>query len=75
MSTVTARPAYGSVDGLAGIIRRGTPSIDLVYSRLTGVLGALIDDGYTTDSDKVTHVRNALAAAELVVAELRAAGR
>lgn len=72
METVTAKPAFGSVEQLADVLRMNNPSESLVDGRALAVIGTLIDIGGT---DAVQHVRNALAAAEMVRAELRASGR
>lgn len=73
MSTVTA-PAFGSIEQIANVLLLNNPSESLVDGRTLAIIGTLIDWA-ATDDVNAQYVRNALAAAELVRAELRAAGR
>jgi len=68
----TTRPPYGTVECFADILRPRVGS----YIALPGCIQAIIDGPCDTAEEKVAYVRNALAAAELVQAELTAeAGR
>lgn len=74
MDTVTTKPAFGSVEQLAGVLRMNNPSESLVDGRALAIVGTLIEIGETS-AKAVQYVRNALAAAEMVRAEVRAASR
>lgn len=75
-TSVTTKPAYGSVESFAEIIRQPYVHDDTgVYACLTGILQSVVDHDETPAERRVELVRNALAAAELVRAEIRAAGR
>lgn len=72
-STVTAKPAFGSVERFAQLLRIDCPDEARLDSRALVTIGILVGDSeFGTNWD---HVRNVVAAAELVRAELRAAGR
>lgn len=74
MTTVTTKPAFGSVEQIADVLRMNNPSETLVDGRALAVIGTLISWDSAADVN-AQYVRNALAAAELVRAEIRAADR
>jgi hypothetical protein len=70
-NTVTSPARYGTVECFANILR---PAFG-TYIALPGALKAIVDSNNYSAEEKLEHVRNALAAADLVDAEIRAAGR
>jgi hypothetical protein len=76
MSTVTARPAYGTIDYYVELIRSNAERyLDSFTLYLIDDLAnhPVHDDGQ--DGSRLDRIRNILAAAELVRAELREAAR
>lgn len=74
MDTVTTMPAFGSVEQLAETLRGNNPDRSLVDSRTIAIIEVLA--GWDQDETvSLGYVRNALVAAKLVRAEVRAAGR
>lgn len=72
MPATTAQPAFGTVESLAAILRPRRAYAD--WLPIEGLIQGLLDSSCTAE-EKVAYIRNALAAAELVRAELAAAGR
>lgn len=81
MSTVTApptkRPPFGSIESYAEMIRAeayARTTTD-VYVVVTGFITSIVDSARIarTEAEQAEHVRNALAAGELVRAEMRRA--
>jgi transketolase C-terminal domain/subunit len=70
----TERPAYGSVDRYAQMIRDGrfVRSHTDVYTYVVGLIEVIVEGGDVNDTARIARVRNALAAAELVRGELAA---
>lgn len=79
MDTVTTQPEYGSVERFADMIRRQARDHFDVNSCLIGIIDAIADPdtglglAITDDTGRIVRVRNALAAADLVRAEMVAA--
>jgi hypothetical protein len=64
-------PAFGSVEQIAGVLRMNNPSRTLVEGRALAIINVLAEDA-EPDAVRLGYVRNALAAVELVRAELAA---
>ncbi len=71
-TTATTKPPFGSVEQLASVLRRNNPSESLVDGRALAVIDTLVNLG-DPDATAMQHIRNALAAAEQVRAEIRQA--
>lgn len=71
MSTVTTKrhPRFGTVEALAEILRPKYAGVDFIP--IEGAIRGLLDVDATAE-EKLAYIRNALAAAELVRAELEA---
>lgn len=75
MSTVTATPAFGSVEHFAEKLRRCSThwtNIDLLAYEFVKVIA---DSDYLDPAERMRRVANLIAAADLVRAENEAAGR
>lgn len=65
---------YGSVEHFTKILRRDSADEHLVYVRFLGIVEALVtDESARSDAKRLAHIRNALAAAEALLAEIWAA--
>lgn len=69
--SLSVRPKFGSFDYFVSLYRPGSAAEVDVLACMSGCIAAILEDGNHTDAEKVAHVRNALAAAELLRAEMR----
>jgi hypothetical protein len=74
MDTVTAKPAFGSVDHFVDVLRKYHNLRDL-NSALVAVLDTVSDPRFYSATVAMRQVRNCLAAGEQVRSEIQAADR
>lgn len=70
METV-AKPTFGTVEYFADLYRRHAKTRDEVRVVAISSIDVAVEFDNHTDAEKVEHVRNALAAVELLRAEMR----
>lgn len=76
MDTVTTqpptRPAIGTVDYYADLIRRHAKAADETRAVTVGIIEVIAEADHKAPSVRVDHIRNVLAAAKLIRDEMQA---